>query len=56
MTAQKFSGRREQERRTGRLNMKILPSVKDAAEQKAAEQGRTLSNYIEQLIIKDCKL
>lgn len=41
------------EKRTERINMKVLPSVKEAAEKKAAEQGRTLSNYIEQLIIND---
>lgn len=45
----------EKEKRTDRLYMKIRPSVKAAAEKRAAEEGRSLSNYIEVLIIKDSK-
>ena len=41
------------EKRTERINMKILPSVKAMAEESAAADGRTLSNYIENLIKKD---
>ena len=43
------------EKRTAYIHTKILPSVKAAAEKKALEEGRTLSNYIENLIIKDTK-
>lgn len=53
MTEKKFSERTQDERRTARINMKVLPSIKELAEAKAASEGRTLSNYIERLIIKD---
>lgn len=43
------------EKRTSIIHMKVLPSVKAAAEEKAAAEGRTLSNYIENLIVKDTK-
>lgn len=43
------------EKRTSIIHMKVLPSVKAAAEEKAAAKGRTLSNYIENLIVKDTK-
>lgn len=35
--------------------MKIQPSLKAAAKEAAAEDGRTLSNYIEQLIKEDLR-
>lgn len=38
------------EKRTERIYMKVLPSIKRIAEKNAAEEGRTLSNYIEKLI------
>ncbi len=41
------------EKRTDKIYMKILPSVKEMAAERAAEEGRTLSNYIENLIKKD---
>lgn len=41
------------EKRTERIHMKILPSVKAMAEERAAAEGRTVSNYIESLIRKD---
>lgn len=41
------------EKRTDKIYMKILPSVKAMAAERAAEEGRTLSNYIENLIKKD---
>lgn len=37
------------------LNMKVLPSIKAIAEENAAPDGRTLSNYIEKLIRDDAK-
>ena len=40
----------EKEKRTEHINMKVLPSVKRIAEEDAAKDGRTLSNYIEMLI------
>lgn len=43
------------EKRIERISMKVLPSVKAAAEKRAAEEGRTLSNYIEHLIKEDVK-
>ena len=42
----------EKEKRTERINMKVLPSLKAAAEAQATAEGRTLSNYIETLIRK----
>ena len=42
----------EKEKRTERINMKVLPSLKAAAEAQAIAEGRTLSNYIETLIRK----
>lgn len=41
------------EKRTERFNMKIQPSVKAEAEKKAADQGYSLSRYIEMLIRRD---
>lgn len=43
------------ELRTDRLTIKISPTLKDQARQAAAKEGRTLSNWIEQLIIKELK-
>lgn len=43
------------EKRTERIYMKITPSLKEAAQKRAEEEGRTLSNYIEWLIVKDSK-
>ena len=40
------------EKRTEKIYMKVLPSVKAMAAERAAEEGRTLSNYIENLIKK----
>ena len=40
----------EREKRTDRIHMKVLPSLKRIAEEDAAAEGRTLSNYIEKLI------
>ena len=53
MAGVRFSERMDGERRTERVNMKILPSVKQMAEKKAKEEGRSLSNYIELLIVAD---
>lgn len=41
------------EKRTERINTRVLPSIKAMAEQMAASDGRTLSNYIENLILED---
>ena len=41
------------ERRTDRIQIKISPSLKEAAKARADEEGRTLSNYIESLIRAD---
>lgn len=43
------------EKKTERIHMKIAPSVKEIAERNAEEAGRTLSNYIEWLILQDDK-
>ena len=44
-----------EENRSERLHVRIRPSVKDLAEKKAKEESRTLSNYIESIIVKDCE-
>ena len=41
------------EKRTEKIYMKILPSIKAMARDMAAEDGRTMSNYIENLILND---
>lgn len=38
------------EKRTERINMKVLPSLKAKAQEMAEKDGRTLSNFIEVLI------
>ena len=38
------------EKRTALIGARIKPSIKQAAEEAAAMEGRTLSNYIERLI------
>ena len=43
------------EKRTDKINMKITPSLKKKAQERAAEEGRSLSNYIEWLIQKDAE-
>lgn len=43
------------ERRTEYIQMKIAPSLKEKAQERAEEEGRSLSNYIEQLILKDIR-
>lgn len=43
------------EKRTDHFSMKIAPSVKEAARKAAQAEGRSVSNYIEKLIIDDAK-
>lgn len=43
----------DEEKRTDKIFMKIKPSLKEKAQQRADAEGRSLSNYIEQLLIKD---
>lgn len=43
------------EKRTEKIYMKILPSIKAMARDMAAADGRTMSNYIETLILNDYK-
>lgn len=45
----------EKEKRTESLHIRIKPSTKKAAEDAAEKHGRTLSNYIEWLIIQETK-
>ena len=42
-----------EEKRTSHIHMKTMPSVKAMAEQMAAAEGRTLSNYIESIIQRE---
>ena len=42
-------------RRTSCIQMRINADVKEKAQQRADEEGRSLSNYIEWLILKDLK-
>ena len=43
----------ENRKRSVRLHMRMLPSIKKLAEERARAENRTLSNYIEHLILKD---
>lgn len=43
------------ELKTDKIFIKIEPSLKKIAEQRAAEEGRTLSRYIAELIKNDVK-
>ena len=45
--------KKETETRTERLTMLIAPSLKERAQAEAERQGRTLSNYVERLILQD---
>lgn len=41
------------EKRTSHIHIKIAPSVKEAAQNLAQRESRTLSNYIESLILNE---
>lgn len=43
----------EKEKRTEKIMLRILPSVKADAQELAESEGRTLSNYIEHLLIEE---
>lgn len=43
----------KKETRQALIQLRILPSLKEQAAERAAEEGRSLSNYIEHLIQKD---
>lgn len=43
------------EKRSEYIQLKIAPSLKEEAKRRASEEGRSLSNYIEQLILKDIR-
>ena len=43
------------EKRSEVIQMKIAPSLKQQAQKRAEEEGRSLSNYIEYLILKDIR-
>lgn len=43
------------EKRTEFIQMRIAPSLKEKAQERAKEKGRSLNNYIEWLIINDLK-
>lgn len=45
----------EKEKKTDHIMMKIQPSLKAKAVERASEQGRSLSNYIEWLIKEDLR-
>ncbi len=44
-----------EEKRNVVIQMRITPTLKEAAQKRADEEGRSLSNYIEWLILKDLK-
>lgn len=46
---------REKEKKTVTFTMKMKPSLKLAAQERADELGRSLSNYIAMLIANDLK-
>nr|DAV87158.1 MAG TPA: antitoxin [Caudoviricetes sp.] len=41
------------EKRTSHIHIKIAPSVKEAAQKLAEENSRTLSNYVESLLLRE---
>ena len=43
------------EKRSEFIQMKVMPSLKKKAQERAEEEGRSLNNYIEWLILKDLK-
>jgi predicted HicB family RNase H-like nuclease len=45
----------EQETKDTAINIRVKPSIKAAAVKKAAEQNRSLTTYIEWLILQDTK-
>lgn len=45
----------KKELKTDTIYMKVTPTLKEQAQQRANEEGRSLSNYIEMLILKDIK-
>ena len=44
-----------EETRSATLNIRLKPSIKKAAAKKAASQNRSLTTYIEWLILQDIK-
>jgi hypothetical protein len=44
---------KEQRIKDAIINIRVLPAVKEAAVKKAAEQNRTLTTYLEWLILQD---
>lgn len=51
----KFTEENMVEKRTSHIHIKIAPSVKAAAQTLASNSGRTLSNYIEHLLLNEIK-
>ena len=45
----------DKEKSTVNLNIRMKPSVKEAGQKRAEEEGRSFSNYIEWLILQDVK-
>jgi predicted HicB family RNase H-like nuclease len=45
----------DEETRAATINIRVKPSIKKAAERKAAEQNRSLTAYLEWLILQDTK-
>lgn len=45
----------KKELKTDSIYMKVTPTLKEQAQKRADEEGRSLSNYIEMLILKDVK-
>ena len=43
------------EKRSDYIQMKVAPSLKEKAQKRAEQEGRSLSNYIEWLILQDLK-
>ena len=43
------------ELKTVMMTIRVKPSVKRAAERRAKEEGRSMANYIERLIVADAK-
>ena len=45
----------EPELKTSMILVRVKPSVRAAADRRAKEEGRSLANYIERLIVADAK-
>ena len=48
----KGRGKQNMDKRTAHIHLKTTPGIKKAATELAAKEGRTLSNFIESLLVE----